>query len=321
MDRLWCSDTGGDDQGHIDGLLPRAWRRSSAWRFKVAVLLAGACVAVVPSQVWLEPTPAGPVALRAPASPDASPRLSGTATRERPLPPVAEPGFMDELSELAPAEAVMILPLPVPQGTSEIAAGSPMAPAAQGPGTVLVGQDTRLTPSTIVEAALLPPRLDEMAAWHQVAAPELQRAVDIEQIADSEARTLRTAQITEPALAAGGAMTLAMRADAMQVTLPPPPRLRDEERAALMAESPSHVLVRIGDSALGNVALRTSDTHGFDVQLSGLLDLLTDRFDSGEFERLRASAAAGTFVSFDHLRAIGLNLRYDPIYDELRITG
>lgn len=107
----------------------------------------------------------------------------------------------------------------------------------------------------------------------------------------------------------------------MQVTLPPPPRLRDAERAALLVEAPTQMLVRIGDSALGEVAFRMTDASTIDVQLAGLLDLLADRFDSSEFERLRDSAAADTFVGFDQLRAIGLNLRYDPIYDELRITG
>jgi hypothetical protein len=158
-------------------------------------------------------------------------------------------------------------------------------------------------------------------AGHQAATPEFHRPVDIEQIADGEARSPRMAQLREPGLAGGGEPSLAARVDAMQITIPPPQRLRDAERAELLTEPPSRLLVRIGDSTLGDVAFRSSDAHGFDVQLSGLLDLLADRFDSSEFERMRASAAADTFVSFAQLRAMGLNLRYDPVYDELRITG
>jgi hypothetical protein len=225
------------------------------------------------------------------------------------------------VSELAPAEAAMISPPALLQDSKEAPTDWLTAETTPAPGFVLAAQDSRLPQATFAAPAALSPQLDGVVAGRQAAAPEFHRPVDIEQVAESEARSLRMAQLREPGLAAGGGSTLATRVDAMQITLPPPPRLRDAERAALLTESPTYLLVRIGDSALGNVALRTSDALGFDVQLSGLLDLLADRFDSREFERLRASAAADAFVSFDQLRAMGLNLRYDPVYDELRITG
>ena len=40
-----------------------------------------------------------------------------------------------------------------------------------------------------------------------------------------------------------------------------------------------------------------------------------------ELSRLRNSASADAYVSFDKLRSIGLKVRYDPVYDEVRIAG
>jgi hypothetical protein len=202
-----------------------------------------------------------------------------------------------------------------------MAADSLTVEAELASAVTLVAEDSRISPVSDVALASQDFQADGgVAAGYETAGPEFHRPVDIEQIAASATRSLWVAQRGE--LQTGdGTLTLAQRVDAMQIPLPPPPRLRDAQRAALLAESPSHLLVRVGDTALGSVALRTSEGQGFDVQLSGLLDLLADRFDSSEFERLRGSAAADTFVDLAQLRAIGLNLRYDPVYDELRVTG
>jgi hypothetical protein len=147
------------------------------------------------------------------------------------------------------------------------------------------------------------------------------RPVDVMQIADSEVRSLRVAQLREPGLAAGGEPALSARIAAMQVTPLPPPRLRDSDRAVLLAEAPTRLTLRIGSSALGKVDFRMTDTRTIDVKLSGLLDLLAGQYDAAEFARLRGSAAADAYVGVDQLRALGLNVRYDPAYDELRING
>ena len=147
------------------------------------------------------------------------------------------------------------------------------------------------------------------------------RPVDVMQIADSEVRSLRVPQLHEPGLAAGSEPTLSAQIAAMQVTPLPPPRLRDADRAILLAEAPTQLTLRIGGSALGKVDFRVTDSRTIDVKLSGLLDLLAGHYDAGEFARLRSSAAADAYVSVDQLRALGLTVRYDPAYDELRING
>jgi len=147
------------------------------------------------------------------------------------------------------------------------------------------------------------------------------RPVDVAQLSESEVPSLRIRQAHEPGLAAGSEPALAAKIADMQVTPLPPARLRDSDRALLLAEAPTRMTVRVGNAALGKVDFRMTDTRTIDVRLSGLLDLLADHYDTAEFTRLRNSAAADSFVSFDQLRALGLKLRYDPVYDELRING
>jgi hypothetical protein len=72
---------------------------------------------------------------------------------------------------------------------------------------------------------------------------------------------------------------------------------------------------------LGKVDFHMTDSHTIDVRLANLLDVLAGHYDAAEFARLRSSAAADAYVSFDQLRALGLNVRYDPVYDELRISA
>ena len=116
-------------------------------------------------------------------------------------------------------------------------------------------------------------------------------------------------------------MLLAAKIDAMQVTLPAPPRLSDRERATLLAEAPAEMTVRVGDEAVGAVAFRMSDARTIDVQLSGLLDIVADRMAPEDYGRLRTSDAAGEFVPLDALRAIGISVRYDAVYDELDLSA
>jgi hypothetical protein len=296
--------------------------RRTRWPSTFAALLAGSCIAVLPGAPPSAP-PTVPVpdsvkpkqAIRpsAPASPalahNAKPNRLHLAARasvaRRPravirivLPaptpmPVDIPSLTDRIDMAAAAEAFS----PQPQAL----AGIP----------VLVAM-----PAKEPIAVDLPPAL--AASTPPVVAP---RPVDIAQISHSEVRSLNVPQLHEPGLAAGGAPALSARIAAMQVTPPPPVRLRDSERAALLAEAPARMTVRIAGSALGKVDFRMSDARTIDVSLGNLLDILAGHYDAAEFARLRTSAAADAFVSFDQLRALGLNVRYNPAYDELQISG
>jgi len=127
-------------------------------------------------------------------------------------------------------------------------------------------------------------------------------------------------QLHEPGLVPGG-LNLADKTAAMQVTLPPPARLSQQELALLQTDAPSKMTVRLGEQAVGQVAFRMSENRTIDVQLSGILDVLSDRFAPEDFARLRGAEAADSYVPLDTLRSVGLGLRYDPVYDELRVSA
>lgn len=150
--------------------------------------------------------------------------------------------------------------------------------------------------------------------------PQPLRRVDIAQIDTGSSPGVRVPQLHEPGLVPGGP-NLADKTAAMQVALPPPARLSEQELALLQADAPATMIVRLGEEAVGQVAFRISESRSIDVQLSGLLDVLADRFAPEDFARLRNASAADSFVPLDSLRAIGLSLRYDPVYDELRVSA
>ena len=151
-------------------------------------------------------------------------------------------------------------------------------------------------------------------------APDAIRAVDIAQIDAGRAPSVRVPQLHEPGLTPGGP-SLADKTAAMQVLLPPPARLSRQELALLQSDAPSRMTIRLGEEAVGQVAFRMNENRTIDVQLSGILDVLSDRFASEDFARLRESAAADSYVPLDTLRSVGLGLRYDPVYDELRVSA
>jgi hypothetical protein len=172
-------------------------------------------------------------------------------------------------------------------------------------------------PPAVTEAEAPPPSFASAAA--PIASPEplprpspeasaaaALRPVDIEQIAE----------VAEPDIASDDA-TFAEKAQIAQLSLP---RAVEQELALLQDDAPAEIAVRLGDRTLGKVAVRVSQINTVDVQLSGLLDLVADRFAPEEFARLRGSAAANGYVSLDQLRAVGLGLRYDPAYDELVVS-
>ena len=147
------------------------------------------------------------------------------------------------------------------------------------------------------------------------AAPPSDAYVDqIGRVAES---TVHIAQLSQP-VGRGGAQ-LAERTAAMQVL--PALNLTDGERSKYLALAPEQLTLRIGESAAGRVAVAMGDGSAMSVQLGGLLDALSDRLAPADFERLRSSSAADSFVTLDQLRAAGIALRYDAVYDELRLAG
>lgn len=283
---------------------------------KLAALLTGCCLALLPtiappshSSGAAQPPvrqkrglpPAADFGVAIPAAALTLPHRPAPAPvrRSRLIDSPADGVSLAEATEPANIPTLAIEPLPAPVMVVDLPAPSPPAQLAA-------------VEPAVVSAAI------EIA--HEPSAEAL-RPVDIAQVSDSEVRSLRIPQLHELGLAAGSEPDLTARIAAMQITPLPAPRLRDSDRDVLLAEAPTRMNVLIGKAALGKVDFRMTETRTIDVKLSGLLDLLAGHYDATEFARLRTSAAADAYVSFDQLRALGLNLRYDPVYDELRISG
>lgn len=58
---------------------------------------------------------------------------------------------------------------------------------------------------------------------------------------------------------------------------------------------------------------------GLKVRLGSVVEVLADRYDLAQLERIRGSAAGNTFVSLAELQAKGIPISYDPVYDEFNI--
>ena len=224
-----------------------------------------------------------------------------------------------------PATPAEIAPAAPPARSITLAAAVEPVPQLAPAAPVVLEVAAVPTPPAFVVPPAAPRRasaaLPAAAPRREPAALSPLRRVDIAQLTDRASQPLHVPQLREPGLVAGAAATLVAKVDAMQVPLPAPPQLAREERAALLAEAPSEMTVRAGADAVGKVAFRMSETGTIDVQLSGLLDLVADRMTPEEYTRLRGAAAAGTYVPLDRLRAIGLSVRYDPVYDELDLSA
>lgn len=298
-------------------------------RRKAAALLAGCCLTLLPNAA---PSSHAPNAARPPVGHKRPAHPAFELAVARPLVPVTE----HRRPVSSRAQASRAIAPPADRTGIEAPPVADSKPSDSREDMASLADPAMLTevprfsilplPAPAIQVELPAPSPPRLAAAEPSTAPaaienEAPRAVDIAQVSDSEVRSLRVPQLHEPGLVAAGEPTLTERIAAMQVTPLPPSRLRDSDRAALLAEAPTRMNVRMANAALGKVDFRVTDMRTIDVKLSGLLDLLAGHYDAAEFARLRQSAAADAYVSFDQLRAMGLNLRYDPVYDELRISS
>lgn len=82
------------------------------------------------------------------------------------------------------------------------------------------------------------------------------------------------------------------------------------------SNKPRTLQVIVSGSPAGELEF-SDESQILSVRLGSLLNLICERFEPGEFERLSQSSAASEFVAVEILAAMGIPLRYDPVYDEL----
>lgn len=130
-----------------------------------------------------------------------------------------------------------------------------------------------------------------------------------------------TPQMQATPMSRGKQPSLASAIDAMQVGTPALPNVSGEMRAEMIIDAPSMLTLRRDGVSIGQIAVRMDEMGQFHVRLSGLLDMAATQLPADKFERLRNSDAAQEFVPLDHLRDLGIDLDYDPVYDEIRLNG
>lgn len=263
--------------GWSETRLARAEPHGYRW-LKAAVLLAGATL--VGADWGSPPAPQAPAL----AQRQAAAQLGAPSPARVPVLPATPPAAFVPLVRID-------LPAPLPPRPEQAA---PL-PAETAPALAVLP-----APGPPLPGPPAPPQAPAMTAL---------RPVDVEQIAGSDTGLPQIEQLDSP-----GDRQLAQKAQIAQLSVP---RAVERELALLQEEAPAEVAVRFDDRAIGMVAIRVSQINTVDVQLSGLLEVMADRFAPEEFARLRDSAAADTYVPLDELRAAGLGLRYDPVYDEL----
>lgn len=169
-----------------------------------------------------------------------------------------------------------------------------------------------------------PKDLARSPAFAQASVSEVRehlRKVDIEQISTPDLPAATAQDVQSVDVGRTVEANLASKLAMMQVSVPEHLAQREEARGEFLELSPRVLTLRIGESTLGEVEFRSEDQSTLAVSLSGILQILSDRFPPGEFNRLTASSNANTFVSLEQLRESGLTINYDPIYDELRLSA
>ncbi|MEL7218072.1 MAG: hypothetical protein AAGK01_06535, partial [Pseudomonadota bacterium] len=80
----------------------------------------------------------------------------------------------------------------------------------------------------------------------------------------------------------------------------------------------SQLITRIDGRVAGQLEFQQTN-RALSVRLGSIVELLKDRYDMREFERITASAASDVFVTMAQLRDAGIPITYDPVYDEFNV--
>lgn len=80
----------------------------------------------------------------------------------------------------------------------------------------------------------------------------------------------------------------------------------------------SQLVTRVDGKAAGAVDFQQTST-GLAVRLGSIVEVLGDRYDPAQIDRIRASAASNVYLSLAELQAQGIPISYDPVYDEFNV--
>jgi hypothetical protein len=77
------------------------------------------------------------------------------------------------------------------------------------------------------------------------------------------------------------------------------------------------VAVEINGASFGRAPVLVGSDNHLAIKLGDILTLLEPAMDRATYERLSSSKDADTFISFDRIRAAGIDIRYDTVRDRL----
>ncbi len=103
---------------------------------------------------------------------------------------------------------------------------------------------------------------------------------------------------------------------AVATQLEPAPGLGTSATSEL--EIHSQLVTRVDGKAAGQLDFLQTTT-GLSVRLGSIVEVLGDRYEPETLARIKASEASGMYFSLAELKAQGIPISYDPVYDEFNI--
>lgn len=256
----------------------------------------------------------------------------GDATPDRrpALAPLAPPSPL-ALPSAPVAAPAAVAPIPAPSApASSIAAAGPSEPVAaarpaalQSPSLVAAAPIATAAPARpavpVPAAAPVSPKAPALAASAVQVAPRPKPAAPVT-AAVAPARAAASPTVVKTSTAAAPAS-----APAPAAALAPLPQVKPEQAApgagkpaAYAIDVRSQLTTRVDGKMAGKVDFQQT-ASGLQVRLGSIVELLGDRYEPAQIERIRASSASELYLPLAQLQAQGIPISYDPVYDEFNV--
>lgn len=98
----------------------------------------------------------------------------------------------------------------------------------------------------------------------------------------------------------------------------PQAKLQQAPPGAFQIDVKSQLTTRVDGKTAGKVDFHQTDS-GLQVRLGSIVELLGDRYDPAQMERIKSSSASNLYLSLAQLQAQGIPISYDPVYDEFNV--
>lgn len=243
-------------------------------------------------------------------APLAPPTASAPVAAPAAVAPVPAPSA--PAPRLAPAglsEPVAVVP-PAPPQAAALVAAAPIAAAAPA-----------RPAAPLAVAAPVRPKAPTLAAAPAQVAPRPKPAAPVA----AALAPARAAAAPVPVKAKTAAAPAPASAPAPAAALAPLPQVKPQQPApgvgkpsAYAIDVKSQLTTRVDGKMAGKVDFRQT-ASGLQVRLGSIVELLGDRYEPAQIERIMASSASELYLPLAQLQAQGIPISYDPVYDEFNV--